>query len=167
MGALGILLLVALFAALAPLSLRTDSATYAQTETTAPLPAPTLTAEAKGANAVELNWTAVAGAARYQLWVWTATASHQQLDDVFAPATTFTHSELSAGTTYYYWVRAVSAAGEEGALSDPKDATVGAAQSSTATPTSVAPAPRPQKGPRWSRSTTQPAAPTGRTTTTG
>ena len=103
LGALGILLLVALFAALAPLSLRTDNATYAQTETTAVLPAPTLSAEAKGANAVELNWTAVPGAARYNLALYTVADGHQRLDDVVAPATTYTHPELTAGRTYYYW----------------------------------------------------------------
>ena len=137
LGALGILLLVALFAALAPLSLRTDNATYAQTETTAPLPAPTLTAEAKGANAVELNWTAVDGAARYNLALYTEADGHQRLEDVVAPATTYTHPDLITGRTYYYWVRGVSAAGEDGEWSERKHATASDEQSTTATPTAT------------------------------
>ena len=134
-GTRSILLLVVILAALAPISLRTDNATYAQTESAAALPAPILTAEARGPNAVELNWTAVAGAERYDLALYTVADGHQRLDDVVAPATTFTHTDRTAGTTYYYWVRGVSAAGEKGEWSERKDATPSDEQSSTATPT--------------------------------
>ena len=102
---------------------------------TGKLPAPALTAEAKGANAVELNWTAVAGAARYNLALYTVADGHQRLDDVIAPVTTFTHTERTAGRTYYYWVRAVSASGEEGDWSVRKDATLSDENSATATAT--------------------------------
>ncbi len=136
-GTRSILLLVALFAALAPLSLGTDNVTYAQTETAALLPAPTLTAEAKGPTAVELNWTAVDGAERYKLALYTVADGHQRLDDVVAPATTFTHPDLTTGRTYYYWVRAVTASGEEGEWSERKEATPSDEQSSTATPTAT------------------------------
>ena len=136
-GTRSILLLVAILAALAPLSLRTDNATYAQTESAAALPAPTLTAEAKGPNAVELTWTAVAGAARYNLALYTVADGHQRLDDVVAPATTFTHTDRTAGTTYYYWVRGVSASGEKGDWSARMEATASDEQSTTATPTAT------------------------------
>ena len=160
LGALGILLLVALFAALAPLSLRTDNATYAQTETTAVLPAPSLTADAKGANAVELNWTAVPGAARYHIALYTVADGHQRLDDVVAPATTYTHPELTAGTTYYYWVRALSAAGKRGEWSDRKGATASDEQSSTPTPTPASNAtPTPTATPAATASPTATATP--------
>ena len=104
---------------------------------TGKLPAPALTADAKGANAVELNWTAVAGAARYHLALYTEADGHQRLEDVDAPATTFTHPDLTAGRTYYYWVRAVRASGEEGEWSERKHATASDEQSSTATPTAT------------------------------
>ena len=104
---------------------------------TGKLPAPALTAGAKGANAVELNWTAVAGAARYNLALYTVADGHQRLDDVAAPTTTFTPTDLTAGRTYYYWVRAVSAAGEKGEWSDRKSATASDEQLSTATPTAT------------------------------
>ena len=186
-GTRSILLLVAILAALAPLSLRTENATYAQTESAAALPAPTLTAEAKGANAVELTWTAVAGAARYNLALYTVADGHQRFDDVVAPATTFTHPDLTTGRTYYYWVRAVTASGQEGEWSERKHATPSDEQSSTATPTAtpasnttatptatatLAPTPTPtptpprhlrhlRREPRWWRSTRQPTETTG------
>ena len=132
-----IIFLVLILAALFPLSLGTDSATYAQTETADALPAPALTAEAKGANAVELNWTAVAGAARYKLALYTVADGHQHLEDVVAPAATFRHPDLTTGRTYYYWVRAVNEAGEEGGWSDRKEATPSDEQMSTPTPTAT------------------------------
>lgn len=67
---LAFLLLVAIFAALASLSFYPDSATYAQTETSETLEIPALTAMSTGTNTVELSWTAVTGAIRYELWVW-------------------------------------------------------------------------------------------------
>ena len=104
---------------------------------TGKLPAPALTADAKGANAVELNWTAVSGAARYQLWVFTTADGQRSLAYVAPPATTYTHPDLTAGRTYYYWVRALSAAGEEGDWSVRKHATPSDEQSPTATPTTT------------------------------
>ena len=132
-----IIFLVLILAALVPLSLGTDSATYAQTETADALPAPALTAEAKGANAVELNWTAVHGAVRYKLALYTVADGHQRLEDVVAPATTYTHTDLTAGRTYYYWVGAVNAAGGKVEWSERKGATPSDEQSSTATPTAT------------------------------
>ena len=62
-----VLLLVAIFAALTPLSLYLVSVTRAQTGTSAGLAAPALTATASGATAIDLNWPSVSGAARYDL----------------------------------------------------------------------------------------------------
>ena len=104
---------------------------------TGKLPAPALTADAKGANAVELNWTEVDGAARYQLWVAITKDDQGSLAYVEPPATTYTHDGLIADATYYYWVRALSAAGEKGEWSERRHATVASMQSSSATPTAT------------------------------
>ena len=142
---LGVLVLVAILAALTPLSFHSDSVTSAQTESSTDLEAPTLTATPTGATAVELSWAAVTGAARYELWVWTNDGGWQQLDEGALTATEYRHKGLSAGTTYYYWVRAVSESGETGDWSERMSATVAAPQSSiatstpTATPTPTAP----------------------------
>ena len=110
-----ILLLVALLAALAPLSLHSGSATYAQTETSAALPAPTLTAQT-GEGVVELRWTQVAGPARYELWGWwDGDTGRQRLDDAGLTGTPYPHEGLTVGSTYYSTIRAVDAAGETSA----------------------------------------------------
>ena len=75
------------------------------------LSAPVLTAEA-GEGKVELSWGAVQGAERYEFWVWTSADGLQQLDDGTWTGTTYRHAGLTAGTTYHYVVRAVSAASE-------------------------------------------------------
>ena len=104
---LRIFLVAGLFAVLAFSLLRVDSATYAQTES-----APTLTAT-PAADAIELNWTEVSGAARYDLWTWwDAAIGWQQIGGDSLTGTTYTHTEVTAGLTYYYAVRGMDAAGE-------------------------------------------------------
>ena len=99
--------------------------------------APALTAAA-GEGAVALSWEAVSGAERYELLVWTSADGWQRLDDGALTGTTYTHSGLAAGTTYYYAVRAVQARGVTGPWSEYASATVAAAQSLDATPTATA-----------------------------
>ncbi len=107
----------------------------AQTSTPAALGAPVLTARTSG-DAIELTWTAVAGAARYDLWVWwDSDVDWQQLDMGDPTETTFVHSELDAGTTYFYLVRAVSSTGEPGPWSERESATAPAPPPSIAPPT--------------------------------
>ena len=133
---LRIFLVAGLFAVLAFSLLRVDSATYAQTES-----APTLTAT-PAAGAVELSWTEVSGAVRYDLWTWwDAAIGWQQIGGDSLTDTTYTHTEVTAGVTYYYAVRGMDAAGEAvSAWSDYATATPlsGIAATATATPTPTA-----------------------------
>ena len=133
-GARRVVLLVATLTALFPLLLITDSAIYAQTDSSAELDALALTAEA-GEGAIVLSWDAVSGAVRYELWTWWDDAvGWHQLDDGDLTGTTFSHSGLSAGTTYYYQARAVNDAGGTSEWSERISATIDALQSSLAQP---------------------------------
>jgi len=116
------------------LFLLADRESQAQTTSEAVLDAPELTAEARG-DAIALSWTAVSGAARYELWAWwDSEIDWYQLDDGEMTGTTFRHVDVAAGTTYYYLVRAVSESGEPGAWSEQVAATLEAAQSMLAAP---------------------------------
>ena len=82
-----------------------------------PSSCPVLTAEA-AERAVNLTWTEVAGAARYELWSWrNAETGWQQIGGDNLTGATFTHSDLVAGITYHYQIRAVDADDENGAWS--------------------------------------------------
>ena len=98
--------------------------------------APALTATASGTSAVELSWTAVNFAVRYELWTWDSASDWQQLDDGNLTGTSYTHGSLTPGTTYYYTVRAVDANGVPGPWSEYASATP-----SSASPASLLPAP--------------------------
>ena len=116
----------------------TDLVSAQQTST---LAAPVLTAQAEE-GMIELSWTAVTDAARYELWTWNSTDGWQRLDDDSLTGTTYRHADLTVGTTYYYWVRAVSESEETSEWSERQSATVIAPSSTamttpTATPTST------------------------------
>jgi len=107
-------------------------------ETPAALDAPTLTAQPEPGS-VKLTWTAVDSATRYVLWSWwDEDNGWQQIGGDDLTGTSYTHSELAVGTTYYYQMRALNAAGESSALSEQVSATVTEAQQSTSTPTPTA-----------------------------
>ena len=125
----GVWLAVILLAVAASL-LYTNLVTAQESSTEATLSAPALTAEAgEGEGAVELRWEAVTGAVRYELLVWTSADGFQDIGGDNLTGTTYSHTGLAAGTTYYYTVRAVDAGGVTGPWSEYASATVAAALS--------------------------------------
>ena len=88
----------------------------------AALAAPVLTATA-ATGQITLTWQPVSGAATYELWVWESAADWQPLDDGSLTGASFTHTGLTAGTTYFYLIRALSADGAAGPWSQRVDAT--------------------------------------------
>ena len=76
--------------------------------------APVLTA-AGGANQITISWQAVEGAASYEIWGRLGEATWTQVDDgaLTGTDTSFTHTGLTAGDTYYYTGRTVPASGHK------------------------------------------------------
>ncbi len=78
--------------------------------TQAPTAAPTVSVAPAGHTAVNVSWTSVSGATGYQVQFW-----HAGLDDwelISGNQTSpYPHTGLTAGTEYYYVVRAVNAGG--------------------------------------------------------
>ncbi len=95
----------------------------AQATVNAAIVAPVLKAVA-GANQVAVSWPTVTGAATYELWAWETNEDWEQIDDGSLTATSFNHSGLTAGKSYYYQGRAVSATGAFGPWSEQVAATV-------------------------------------------
>ena len=90
----------------------TSTATATPTAAAARLPIPTLTAQATEGGVV-LRWGTVQGAVRYHLMAWwDAGTGWQPLGGANLTGTSYTHTGVTAGTKYYYTIRAVNAAGE-------------------------------------------------------
>ena len=102
------LLLAATLAVISILVLLTNRKTYAQSQT-APS-TPTLTAQATDTGII-LRWEAVPDAARYELLTWWASDPGWQPVGGRLTGTTYTHTTVTAGTTYHYSIRALNAAG--------------------------------------------------------
>ena len=109
----------------------------------AALAAPVLTAQASE-DGVELSWTTVHGATRYELLVWDSVNEWRQIGGDSLTGTTYTHTDLVAGATYFYIIRAANADGETSAWSD-QVSTVTATHTpaATATPILIRLRPRP------------------------
>jgi len=84
--------------------------------------APTgLTATRSGASTINLSWTGVSGAVRYQVYSWDAVDGWDRLDggaDNPHTTTTFSHQNLVADRLYFYQVYGVNAAGDRGPRSN-------------------------------------------------
>ena len=113
------LLLLLAFTALFLLPHPSNEAAHARSNASPALAAPTLTATMTGATTVELTWSPITGAAGYELWVWwNSDPGWQPLGNGNLTGTTHTHSQLTAGRTYYYVVTAVDSSGTRGAWSE-------------------------------------------------
>ena len=109
------LALVVMLAAFGAIAFDTSNVAYAQ----GPVPAaPTLTAEATGADTINLTWNDVDDAARYELWAWDSVNEWDQLDDGSLTGTSHSHTGLTSGTTYYYQIRGINDDGNAGGWSD-------------------------------------------------
>ncbi len=83
-----------------------------------PLPAPSLNVRTTVTNTIEISWSEVTGADRYDLWTWWDNDIKWQRIDDSLTGTTYTHTGLTPGTTYYYAIKAISADGAEGQFTD-------------------------------------------------
>ena len=129
--------LAALVAVLISLSFSSQIEAYAQPESGKGLDTPVLMAALTEESTVELTWNMVAGAVRYELWVWDEVDDWQQLDDGSLTDTFFTHSGIVRGRTYYYAVRAIDGSGNTSEWSEYADATAPTIQAFTPTATST------------------------------
>ena len=114
----------------------TSTPTASPTAYLTPPAVPTLSAHATG-NGVELSWTAVSGAARYELFVWDSANSWRQLGGSTLTATNYTHTDAAGGTLYWYTVRAVNTAGQTSVWSEYVTLTTSGPQIETLTPTAT------------------------------
>ena len=73
---------------------------------------------------VLLNWSSVPDAARYELWVWDSVKPWRQIGGDTLTGTTYTHTGVTAGTTYYYAIHTVNANGKTSAWSQSLPSTV-------------------------------------------
>jgi hypothetical protein len=84
--------------------------------------APTSLVATAGDGSVDLSWNPVAGAAGYRIFRSPVTAGGHVLVGT-ASGTTFSDTDVENGTRYFYVVRALDAAGNEGAASNEAAAT--------------------------------------------
>ena len=96
---------------LIPTPTSTATATPTATASTSELPIPSLTAQATD-NGILLDWEAVSGAVRYELLTWwNGGPGWQVIGGANLTSTFYTHTAVTAGTTYHFSIRALNAAG--------------------------------------------------------
>ncbi|MDR1225535.1 MAG: fibronectin type III domain-containing protein [Prevotellaceae bacterium] len=73
--------------------------------------APTgVSATAQSSSSISVSWNAVSGATYYEVYYEIGTSSTKNLATT-TYSTSYTHTELQAGTTYYYYIKAKNGAG--------------------------------------------------------
>ncbi len=89
-----------------------------------PPPVPTgLVASATAANRIDLSWSGVTGATEYRLYrSVSAGGPYEPLATVPVPATAYTDTQVSGGTTYYYVVRSYGSNGSACESADSNEA---------------------------------------------
>ena len=102
------LALVVMLAAFGAIAFDTSNVAYAQGVPDEP----TLTATASGADTIDLEWDAVETAVSYDLWAWDSVDGWQQLGGGTLTGTSYSHSPLTSGTTYYFQIRAFNSDGD-------------------------------------------------------
>jgi hypothetical protein len=98
------------------LSLTSGSQTWQDTppDVVVKIPAPDgLSVEVTSTDSVSLTWNPVSGAAEYKVYYAASETGQDSLAGTSGGNTSFTHTELSAGTIHYYRVTALGASGGE------------------------------------------------------
>jgi fibronectin type 3 domain-containing protein len=70
-----------------------------------------VTAAAQSSSSIKVSWGAVAGATSYAVYYEIGSSSTKNLAGTVT-GTSYTHTGLTASTTYYYYIKAVNSAGE-------------------------------------------------------
>jgi hypothetical protein len=70
-----------------------------------------VTATALSSSSISVSWSSVAGATSYKVYYEIGSSSTKNLAGT-ATSTSYTHTGLQSGTTYYYYIKAVNSAGE-------------------------------------------------------
>jgi fibronectin type 3 domain-containing protein len=72
-----------------------------------------VTASAVSSSSINVSWNSVSGATSYKVYYEIGSSSTKNLAGT-AYSTSYTHTGLTASTTYYYYIKAVNSAGESG-----------------------------------------------------
>ena len=117
------LALIVMLAAFGAIIFDTSNVAYAQTGTVPAAPTLTATKSTTVTNAIDLSWNAVDDAVSYELWSWDSDDGWQRLDGgaddppVLLTGTSFDHTGLMPGKTYYYQIRAFDSDGDPSSYS--------------------------------------------------
>jgi fibronectin type 3 domain-containing protein len=81
--------------------------------TTTPSAPANVTATAQSSSSISVSWSSVSSATSYKVYYEVGSSSTKNLAGTVS-GTSYTHTGLTASTTYYYYIKAVNSAGESG-----------------------------------------------------